>query len=93
MRFKSSLATAVFSAALLLGQGTPADDKIYDAVRMKLAGDRDVVGNAIEVEVHDGAVVLKGKVQKPNQRTKAEHIAKKVKGVKSVTNKLTVETH
>jgi hyperosmotically inducible protein len=92
MSFRKSLAAAAFSALLLLGQGKPEDDRIYDQVRMKIAADRDVGGNAIEVEVHDGAVVLKGKVQKDSQKTKAEHLAKKVKGVKGVTNHLTVET-
>jgi osmotically-inducible protein OsmY len=93
MRFRKSLMAAAFSALLLVGQGKPEDDKIYDAVRMKIAADRDVGGNAVEVEVKDGAVVLKGKVQKESQRTKVERLVKKVKGVKTVTNQLTVETH
>ncbi len=92
MRFNKMLAAAALSGLLLFGQGKPEDDKIYDQVRMKIAADMDTGGNAIEVEVHDGAVVLKGKVQKEKQRAKAERLAKKVKGVKTVENQLVVET-
>jgi osmotically-inducible protein OsmY len=93
MRFKLFLAGLALSVSLLSGQGTPQDDRIYDQVRIKLANDRDVGGNAIDVVVHDGAVILKGKVQRENQKARAEHLAKKVKGVKNVTNELVVETH
>lgn len=86
------IAGGFLCGALLLGQGTPQDDKLYDHVRMKLAENVDVNGGGIEVEVHDGAVVLKGKVQRERQKQKAEQVAKKVKGVKSVTNQLVVET-
>jgi len=59
---------------------------------MKLAQDRDIGGNAYEVEVKDGEVTLSGKVQSQKQKTRAEHVARKVKGVKSVNNKLVIET-
>ena len=35
----------------LLAQGTPADDKIYDLVRQKLANDPDVKGGSFDVAV------------------------------------------
>ena len=92
MRFKMFLSGLALSVSLLSGQGTPQDDRIYDQVRIKLANDRDVGGNAIDVVVHDGGVILKGKVQKEKQKVRAEHLAKKVKGVKSVSNELVVET-
>ncbi len=82
---------AALAAALAFGQGTPKDDKIYDEVRIKLAHDRDVGKNAIDVVAKDGDVILKGKVTKESEKTKAERIARKVKGVKSVTNQLAVE--
>ena len=41
--------------------------------------------------VKDGAVTLKGKVQETKQKTKAEKIAKKVGGVKSVVNNIQIE--
>jgi osmotically-inducible protein OsmY len=83
----------LFLPALLMAQGhAPSDDHIYDEVRMKLAQDRDIGGNAYEVEVKDGEVTLSGKVQSQKQKTRAEHVARKVKGVKSVNNKLVIET-
>ena len=90
MRTRTVFAALALSAGLVLAQGNPADDHIYDQVRMKMANDRDVGGNAIDVEVHSGVVTLKGKVGKSKQKSRAEHIAKKVKGVKSVVNDLVV---
>jgi len=94
MRIRTPLAGLVLSAGLLLGQAKGTDDdRIYDQVRLKLAGDRDVGGNAIEVVVQNGGVVvLKGKVGKSSQKARAEKLTKKVKGVKSVENQLVVET-
>jgi len=67
-----------------------SDNLLYDQVRMKLAGDRDVGGNAITVEVTGGVVKLSGVVKKDSIKSRAEKIAKKVKGVKSVENDLKV---
>lgn len=67
------------------------DDRITDQVRLKLTADRDVQGGAVVVEVKDGAVVLKGAVRSERAKSKAEKLAKKVKGVKSVANQLTVK--
>ncbi len=72
----------------LLAQGTPADDKIYDAVRTKLANDPDVRGAGIDVTVKAGAVTLKGKVHDEKGKEKATKVAKSVKGVVSVDNQL-----
>ncbi len=66
------------------------DDLIYDLVRQKLAGDKDVKGGALIVDVKDGVVTLSGNVQSGKQKDKAEHLAHKVKGVKSVVNQITV---
>ena len=66
------------------------DGVITDQVRVKLANDRDVGGMAINVEVQQGAVTLSGKVRTEKQRSQAEKLAKKVKGVTSVTNKLII---
>ena len=43
---------------------------------------------AIEVIVKDGNVTLRGKVEEDKQKNRAEKIAKKVSGVKSVMNEL-----
>ena len=68
----------------------PSDDEIYDKVRITLANDKDVKGGAIEVKVTQGVVELSGTVRLEKQRTKAEKVAKKVKGVQKVINNLKV---
>ena len=66
------------------------DDQIYDMVRRKLADDVVVKGAGLEVEVKDGVVTLKGKVEYDQQKIKAEKLAHKVNGVKQVDNQLIV---
>jgi len=67
------------------------DDSIRDQVMIQLAGNQVVKGGAIDVEVKDGVVTLKGTVTSDDARRKAEKIAKHVKGVKSVVNQLTIK--
>ena len=66
------------------------DNVLYDNVKRKLANDQVVKGGALEVEVKDGAVTLKGSVEYDNQKARAEKIVKKIAGVKSVANQITV---
>jgi hyperosmotically inducible periplasmic protein len=73
---------------LLVAQGTPADDKIYDLVRTKLANDTDVKGAGLDVTVKAGVVTLRGRVHDDRAKEKAVKLAKSVKGVVSVTNEL-----
>ena len=62
----------LYAGALLLpswaGQKPAAtsteDDRIVDQVRMRLAGDADVKGGALEVTAKDGDVVIKGRVDR-----------------------------
>ena len=89
MRLVSLLLVFVLIAPMfVLAQGTPNDDRIYDAVRRRLADDVDVKGAGFEVIVKKGAVILQGRVHDEKAREKAARIAKKVKGVVSVDNKL-----
>jgi osmotically-inducible protein OsmY len=67
-----------------------SDDFLVDTIRQKLAADQVVKGGAIEVVVKDGAVTLKGTVDEDKQKSKAEKIAKKVNGVKSVANEIKI---
>jgi hypothetical protein len=93
-KFKRLLAPLVMMLALLAPafSAPPAtDDYISDSVRQKLAADQVVKGGAIDVEVKEGVVTLKGKVQEPKQKAKADKLAKKVRGVKSVVNDITIE--
>jgi len=72
-------------------QNRSADDQIYDSVRQRLAVDRDVKGGAIDVDVKDGVVTLRGKVREARQKSRAERLTRKVKGVKEVVNRLEVD--
>ena len=79
-------------APLLFAQKAPVtDDTIFDKVRLKLASDPDVRGGAFDVAVKDGVVTIKGRVDKESYKQRAGKLTKKVKGVKSVVNRLLVE--
>ena len=67
-----------------------SDDLIYDNVKRKLATDPIVKGGALELQVKNGVVTLIGKLDSEKQREKAEKIARKVKGVSAVENKIQV---
>src|SRR5271154_3615116 len=67
-----------------------SDDTIVDQVRVKLADDYETGGQPINVDSHEGLVVLTGKVTNDKLKVKAEKIAKKVKGVTGVDNKLVI---
>ncbi len=83
------LMLAAWSAPLAAAPEVP-DDEIHDQVRLKLAGDRDVRGTNIRVEVKDGVVTLRGRVINDKAKKRATKLTRKVKGVKKVINELTV---
>jgi hyperosmotically inducible periplasmic protein len=66
------------------------DNVLYDTVRRKLANDQLVKGGNLDVDVKSGVVTIKGSVEYDNQKARAEKIVKKVSGVKSVVNQITV---
>jgi len=76
----------------LLAQKKVSDDVIVDQVHVKLGEDAEVGGQQIDVDAHQGAVTLKGKVRSDKQKSKAEKLAKKVKGVTSVNNQLVISS-
>jgi osmotically-inducible protein OsmY len=84
------LVVLLIAAPVFADKRPVTDDSIYDQILLKLAGDREVGGAGITVEIHNGAVTLKGKVQHDKQKAKAERLTKKVKGVTSVNNQLVV---
>jgi osmotically-inducible protein OsmY len=88
MRIVSVLLILVLLVPLLVAQGTPSDDRIYDEVRRKLANDVDVKGAGFDVIVKNGSVVLRGRVHTDKAKKKAERICKGVKGVTAVDNQL-----
>lgn len=87
------LTLSLLLAQLSFGQAASKnDDRIEDLVRVRLAGSRDTGGaGRIKVDVKDGNVTLSGKVESERVKSAAEKQAKKVKGVKGVTNRLTVD--
>ena len=96
MKIKRLLSSFILAVLLILPVVVSAadklvpDDLIYDLVRQKLAGDKDVKGGALTVDVKNGVVTLSGNVQAEKQKDKAERLAHKVKGVKSVVNQIKV---
>ena len=91
MRFLSLTVVLALLVAPLCAQKSPVtDDTITDQVMVKLANDADLGGIKFEVSVHQGAVTLKGKVRNDKQKSKAEKVTKKVKGVTSVVNQLII---
>jgi osmotically-inducible protein OsmY len=66
----------------------PSDATIDDNVRIKLAGDAEVNGGALKVEVKDGVVTLNGTLETQRQKDKATKLARRVKGVKQVVNNI-----
>jgi len=91
MRYFSLFLVLLFLVGSVVAVAQVSDDTIYDAVRRKLANDPDVKGGGFEVDVKDGTVIIKGVVEKEQFKKKAESLAKKVKGVKSVDNQLVVK--
>ncbi len=83
------LSLSLFGAALAAEKNV-SDDGIYDNVRRRLASDPIVKGGGLQVDVKAGVVTLRGTVEEQKQKDKATKLAKKVAGVKSVNNELTV---
>lgn len=82
------LLLALWLASAPAQDDKPTDDQIYDEVRMTLTVNPDVRGGAIEVEVTQGVVKLKGRVRDEKARKKAVEITKDVKGVTKVESEL-----
>jgi hyperosmotically inducible periplasmic protein len=81
---------ALLVTPLFAQKGPVTDDTITDQVMVKLANDAELGGIKFDVTVHQGTVTLKGKVRNDKQKTKAEKVTKKVKGVTSVVNQLVI---
>jgi len=90
MRYFLSLLVLFCLISTMWADKPVSDDEIYNNVKIRLAGDRDVKGGGIDVTVQSGVVTLKGTVETDNAKSKAEKLTKKVKGVKQVINQLQV---
>lgn len=87
------LALSLLTMTVSAQSGEKSDGLLTDQVRIRLAGDPMVNGGALEVDVKNGVVTLRGKVRTEKARERAEKVAKKVKGVKSVTNEIKIDTN
>jgi osmotically-inducible protein OsmY len=67
----------------------PSDDKINEAVKTALAGNGAL--GTVTTTVTDGVVTLRGEVDNDELKALAETTVREVKGVKSVTNSLSVK--
>lgn len=85
-----ALLLSAFASPAPAADETINDDVLYDQVRLKIANDRAIGGEKIEVFVKDGNVEITGKVRTEKNRERAEKVVRKVKGVKTVVNKLQV---
>jgi len=68
-----------------------SDDSIHDLVKRKLANDPDVKGGALDIDVKDGVVTLRGHVVSREHRARAEAAARRVHGVLAVRNELVAD--
>ncbi|MBP1750246.1 MAG: transport-associated protein [Deltaproteobacteria bacterium] len=91
---------ALFALALLSGCQTPAgrttgevidDAAITTEVKTKLLADDLTKGIAVTVQTFEGTVTLIGAVDTREQINKADQIARGVKGVRKVDNRLTLK--
>ena len=93
-----SLATLIIapgctSSATSASTGEYIDDSVVTTkVKTAYLNDKGTPGGAISVETYKGTVNLSGFVDTAEQKAKAESLAAKVEGVKSVSNNIVVKT-
>jgi osmotically-inducible protein OsmY len=80
-------------SAVALAKDPPVvnDDTLSDQVRVAFVSDKVVGVLPFNVAVKGGVVTLTGTADTPNQRSRAEKLARKVKGVKQVVNNITLK--
>ncbi len=71
-------------------RGARLDEDIARDVKQSMKFDNDVPDDRIHVTVHDGLVTLEGTADRSFQKEAAEMDARKVKGVRDVTNRIEV---
>lgn len=85
---------AASGCAVTRGQQTTGayidDTAITATVKTRMLENEDVAGTSITVETLNGTVMLSGFAKSEQERATAVSIARKVDGVKSVKNEITV---
>lgn len=99
---RSNLTTLVAAIVLVAASGCAVtrgqesvgayvdDASITTAVKARFVDDKDVAASSIGVETLNGTVLLSGFAKNATEKTQAESLAWKVKGVKSVRNEIAV---
>ena len=72
------------------GAGFVDDAAITASIRSRTADDRNLQAESIEVETRQGDVVLSGFSRTAVEKSAAESIVMKVRGVKTVRNEIAV---
>ena len=104
MNIRTTLATAVTAVVLLTAAGCAVtrgqetvgayidDAAITTSVKARFVDNKEVDASSIKVETLNGTVMLSGFAKSMTEKTTAEAIASKVKGVKMVKNELAVRS-
>jgi hyperosmotically inducible periplasmic protein len=92
----AALAVAVLLAACQSMTGETLGENIDDAgitaaVKSKLAAEKISTVTRIDVDTNRGVVALNGTVKTVTDRTRAEELARQVKGVRDVVNNLRIQ--
>jgi hyperosmotically inducible periplasmic protein len=102
MQVRNTIASAIAVIALVTASGCAVtrgqetvgayvdDATITTSVKSKYVEDKQVDASSIKVETLNGTVMLSGFAKNSNERSMAEDIAMKTKGVKSVKNSIAV---
>jgi len=70
---------------------TPTSAEVELDITSKFLDDQDLRSQSIDVKVSGGTAVLSGRVSNEELKTRAEKIARTVKGVRSVINNISVQ--
>ena len=104
MTFRTTLAAAVAAVVLMTAAGCAVtrgqesvgayvdDTAITTSVKARFVDNKEVDASAISVETLNGTVMLSGFAKNATEKSTAEAIAMKVKGVKSVKNEIAVRS-
>ncbi len=102
MKLRTSIASAIAVIALVTASGCAVtrgqetvgayvdDAAITTSVKARYVDNKEVDASSIKVETLNGTVMLSGFAKNSTERSTAEDIASKVKGVKSVKNSIVV---
>jgi hyperosmotically inducible periplasmic protein len=86
------MATAACESMTGKSAGTNVDDATITAsVKSKLVADKAANLTRVDVDTNSGTVYLNGTVESPEQKARAEQLARQAQGVKSVVNNLQVQ--